>query len=910
MNLLQSKLRMPPVRREHIPRPRLRALLRPGLEGRLILLSAPAGFGKTSLLSEWVQSLDLPVAWLSLDEQDNAWPRFLAYLLTAVQAVDASVGTGLLGTLETPQLPTFESARAALPTELAAVRKPFALILDDFHAILDPQVHDLLTCLVDSGPADMRLVISGRSDPPWPVGRLRAAGALTEVRAADLRFTLDEASQLLNDTLALHLSQQDLSTVEERTEGWIAGLHLAALSLRNQADRPGFLQAFAGSDRFVLDYLMEEVLSQQPPEVCTFLLETSLLDRFSAPLCDAVTGRADSQAMLRRLEADNLFVEPLDSERSWYAYHSLMRSFLVSVQKQRDPRGAAAIHLRASHWYEANGDILDAIQHGLAAEDYQRIGHLIRASGLALVFQGELSTVLTWLHSYSETWLRTGPWLRIAQLWAHSFSTDAPAIADELRETKELVQEGLHALEDRPDSPKILELRHALAHLTAIEANVAVMSGRHAEAAQLARQALAGLPTSDSTTRRYAFVCLGMALRHQGELREAMDALAAADPPEAGVDQTAAPARGLATLAGVQIWMGRLQEAEATCRRLLSLHDEHLSRCGRRLPIAAFGYARLSEILLQRNELDEALRLAQESHLLAVQWQQTDALFESHTQLARARLARGDAPGAFALLHALETQMRVSSPWLHDMTCVEEARLCLMCARDPACLDRARAWAREHPLPADGKLVFRDHTLYLTHAQLMLWEAREDRSRARAAAELTRKVMRLLEPTDALGLLLQACLLCALSESALGQSGEALSHLLECLHRAEPRGYVRLFADHGPAVGAMLARVPATDPSHVYAQRLAQVMADDRSSAKARQGTPQLPARVAMQEPLSERELDVLRLLATTLSSSEIADELGVATSTVRSHTKAIYSKLEVHNRLEAVDQARSLGLL
>jgi len=439
---------------------------------------------------------------------------------------------------------------------------------------------------------------------------------------------------------------------------------------------------------------------------------------------------------------------------------------------------------------------------------------------------------------------------------------------------------------------------------------VAVMSGRHADAAHLARQALAGLPPGDTTTRQYAFVCLGMALRHQGELQAAVEALTAANPSGTDPDQTASPARGLATLAGIQIWMGRLQESESTCRRLLSLHDEYLSRCGRRLPIAAFGYARLSEIMRQRNQLPEALRLAQESHLLAVQWQQTDALFESTTQLARVRLACGEAAGVLPLLHALETQLRDSSPWLHALTRAEEARLCLMCAHDPACLDRARAWGREYPLPADGRLVFRDHPLYLAHAQLMLWEAREDRSRARAAVELTRKLMVLLEPTEALGLLLQACILHALSESALGQADEALSHLVECLHRAEPRGYVRLFVDHGPVLGALLARVPTSDMSYSYAQNLARAIADDRALASAGDGRPRQPAPVPMTEPLSERELDVLRLLATALSSTEIADELCVATSTVRSHTKAIYSKLGVHTRLEAVDQARSLGLL
>ena len=909
MNLLQTKLRIPPVRRERVPRPRLHAVLQDGLDRRLILVSAPAGFGKTTLVCEWLETLGLPVAWLSLDEQDNAWPRFLAYLLASLQGIDPGVGAGMLGALESPQRPPLDSLLEALPEELAALRRPFVLVLDDFHAILDPQVHELLTYIIDNQPPGMRMVLSGRADPPWPIGRLRATGALTEVRAGDLRFTLDEAGRLLNQDLHLNLTDVDLSTLEVRTEGWVTGLHLAALSLQNAPDRHGFVQAFAGSDRFVLDYLMEEVLAQQPPDVCTFLLQTSLLDRFSASLCDYVLDRRDSQAMLRRLEAANLFVVPLDGERLWFAYHSLMRSFLRSVQLQRDPGGAAETHRRASQWYEVNGDVIDAIQYALEARDHERIGQLIRANGLALVFQGELESVLGWLHAYTETWLRAGPWLRIAQLWAHSFSGEASTMGEELAESRELVREGLRALEDEPDSSKVVELRHALAHLTAIEANLAVMDGRHAEAITLARQALSGLPLSDRTTRRYAFVCLGMALRQQGELRAAADALAEADSPGQDLEHAPAPARGLATLAGIQIWMGQLDEAEATCRRILALHEDYLRRCGRRLPIAAFGYARLSEVQRQRDRLEEALRAARESRALAEQWQQTDALFESYTHLARALQAAGDPAAALSLLHRLQRVVQERSPWLHALSRAEEARLCVRSAHDPACIERARAWEREYPLPPDGDLVFRDHPLYLAHAQLLLHESRTDRARAQAGLALARRILRLLEPTDALGLQLEAGLLCALFEACLGSTGEALAHLLDCLHRAEPRGYVRLFLDYGPAADALLAKVPASDPAYAYALSLRRVQAPLAATA------PVPPAAGAtrppgLEEPLSQRELEVLRLLASTLSSSEIADELCVATSTVRSHTKAVYGKLGVHTRLEALDVARELGLI
>ena len=910
MNLLQTKLRMPPVRREHVPRPRLHRLLRAGLDGRLTLVSAPAGFGKTTLLCEWLQEMDLPVAWLSLDEHDNSWPRFLAYLLASLQMLDPEVGTTLLGALESPQLPPLDTLLSALPAEVGRIHRPFVLVLDDFHVILDPQVHDLLTYVVDNQPSDMHLVLCGRSDPPWPLGRLRATGALTEVRATDLRFTLDEAGTLLNEVLALSLSVQDLSTLEGRTEGWIAGLHLAAMSLKVAPDRHAFVEAFAGSDRFVLDYLMEEVLSGQPPDIRSFLLETSLLDRFNAGLCDRVTGRTDSESMLRRLEAANLFVVPLDNERLWYAYHSLMRSFLRSIQKAQDPQRVADLHLRASEWYEAHGDIVDAIQHAQRAEDHERIGQLLQSNGLALVFQGELSTMLTWLHGYSETWLRAGPWLRVAQLWAHSFSAEASIMLPELTETRELLLEGLRAREDEPASQQADSLRHALAHLTAIEANLAVMDGRHTQAVDLARQALAGLPARDTVTRRYCSVCLGMALRHLGDLQGATEALTLADSPPGELDRAPAPARGLATRAAIQVWMGQLDEAEVTCRRMIALHDDYLRRCGRRLPIAAFGYARLSDIRRERNDLDQALRLARESRLLAEQWQQTDALFESYLQLARALHASGDPQAALALLRRLETLVADRSPWLHAVTRAYEARLCVACAPDSACLDRAQRWAREQPLPAASQLTFRDHPLYLTHAQLMLSDSTTNRDRARSGLELVHRVLRLLEPSGALGLTLQASVLLALFENALGRPAEALATLAGCLGKAEPRGYVRLFLEQGAPMYALLGKLLSADPSFGFAQALRDAFAGQGPAAAPGHESRGRPGTTIMEEPLSDRELDVLRLLVTTLASSEIADHLCVATSTVRSHTKAIYGKLGVHTRLEAIDQARELGLI
>jgi LuxR family maltose regulon positive regulatory protein len=358
------------------------------------------------------------------------------------------------------------------------------------------------------------------------------------------------------------------------------------------------------------------------------------------------------------------------------------------------------------------------------------------------------------------------------------------------------------------------------------------------------------------------------------------------------------------------MWLGQLDQAEATCRRMIALHDDYLRRCGRRLPIAAFGYARLSDIRRERNDLDQALRLALESRSLAEQWQQTDALFESYLQLARALHASGDPDSALALLRRLETLVADRSPWLHSITRAHEAGLCVACAADPACLDRAHRWARDQPLPANSRFVFRDHPLYLSHAQLLLHDGRTDQAGARSGLELVRNVLKLLEPSGALGLTLQASVIRALLEDALGRPADALATLADCLRRAEPCGYVRLFLDQGAPMNALLGKLLSADPSFGYARALRDAFAVQgplRALQQEARGRPGIPA---MEEPLSERELDVLRLLASTMASSEIADRLCVATSTVRSHTKAIYGKLGVHTRLEAIDQARELGLI
>jgi len=395
--LLTTKLYIPPIRPDRVPRPRLIERLNEGLHRKLTLLSAPAGFGKTTLLSEWTRQSALPVAWVSLDVGDSDPARFWAYFIAALQTIHQSVGEPALAALQSPQPPWLEGLLTGLINEIAQAPAPFVLVLDDFHMIAGQPIHDGITFLLGNLPPQMHLIVSSRADPPWPLARLRARRDMTELRVDDLRFTSAEAASFLNEVMKLELSPGDVAALEERTEGWIVGLQMAALSMRGREDVSGFIKAFSGSHRFILDYLVEEVVDRQPRDIQEFLLKTSILERVTAPLCDAVTGANDGQTILAQLEQANLFLVPLDDERRWYRYHHLFADLLRNRLAQVWPDRVPTLHRRASEWYDSKGQIVEAVGHALMTGDVEWIESLVAANALAVIYHGELATVARWL---------------------------------------------------------------------------------------------------------------------------------------------------------------------------------------------------------------------------------------------------------------------------------------------------------------------------------------------------------------------------------------------------------------------------------------------------------------------------------------------------------------------------------
>ena len=926
--LLATKLYIPPVRPERVPRPRLLERLEAGLDRKLTLISAPAGFGKTTLIGECAARCGHPVAWVSLDKGDNEPVQFWTYVVAALQTIPQIKGTELgqpvLAIFRSSQPPPMETLLSGLINQLVEITKPFVLVLDDLHEITNPQINDALALLLENQPPQMHLVISSRSDPPWPLARWRASGQVIELRTDDLRFTPAEAATFLNDVMGLDLSADDVAALDARTEGWIAGLQLAALALQGTHSRQGrdagsFLKAFSGSHRFILDYLVEEVLDRQTAGIQEFLLQTSILERLTAPLCDAVrcgtsSNRRDpassnrrgsrgegSQAILERLERANLFLVPLDDERRWYRYHHLFADLLRSRLEQDHHEHVSTLHRRASAWCEKQGLISEAVGHALAAGDVERVEHMARQNVLATMDQGELTTFVGLIDALPDEVVISRPWLCIAHAWALVFAGQLDAVELRLKSTETTLDRFGDAGRADGHALSTVEGRHIKGHIAAIRAYAAALRGDMPRSAELTHEALEHLPEEDLAVRGLSAGLLGSVLRWSGDLVAAAQSLerAMAITQAAGDSRTVVEA--LCSLAAVQLAQGQLHKTVATCRDAQRLADEHGRRGGQRLPIVTSGYNLMSQVLREWNDLDGALRRAREGIELSEQWGWPEGLALGYRRRARALQAIGDPEGAHRAIEQARQAASGLSPWFGAHMAAHQARLWLAQGN----LTAASHWAQESGLRAGDEPDYQSTDDYSAFARVLIAQGRLDE-----ASGLLTRLAEMTGAAGAMSYLIETLVLQALTLQAQGQDDQALTALERALTLAEPEGYVRTFIDEGPQMGRLLRRAVVQGITVDYAGKLLAAL--EKEATKAAAPPPDLSggALPPLLEPLSPRETEVLRLLTTHLSHAEMAEELVVSVNTVRSHVKNIYGKLDVHSRMEAVERARELGLL
>jgi LuxR family transcriptional regulator, maltose regulon positive regulatory protein len=901
--LLETKLYAPRLRRGLVARPRLSERLGRGAESKLTLISAPAGFGKTTLLAEWLAASPAgqhSLAWLSLDQNDNQPASFWTYLITALQSVTPGNGAAALSLLQGPQTPPIETILATLLNELSGVPNDTVLVLDDYHLIEAHDIQDGVAFLLEHLPPQIHLVIATRADPALPLARLRARGELVEIRAADLRFTPDEAAAYLNEVMGLELAASDVAALEGRTEGWIAALQLAALSMQGRDDVAGFIAAFAGDDRYIVDYLVEEVLRRQPEDVRTFLLQTSILGRMSGPLCDAVTGQDGGKAMLEALDRGNLFLVPLDDRRRWYRYHQLFADVLRAHLEQEQPEQVPGLHRRASEWFEKNGTQSEAIRHALAGADFERAATLVELAIPAMRQSRQEATALAWLRALPDEVIAVRPVLSVHYAGALLLDGKLEGVEARLRDAELWLDStgDLGRVASAKSAPPIVASQAGLRELpTAIaifRAAQALAVGDVAGTIRFARQALEVVADDDFVFRGSAEGFLGLTAWRNGDLEEGHRRYlaCAANLERAGYISDVV---GCAiSLADIRIAQGRLGDALATYEQGL----ERATPLG--APVvrgAADMHTGIAELFLERNELD-----ATANHLGASAELGWPAALEQNpyrwrVAMARFRMAEGDLDAALGLLEEADDQY-VSHflPQVRPVAALR-ARVRLRQGR----LAEAQRWASDAGLSSDDDLVYLREFEHITLARVLLARSIQDRPSLAPAAGLLDRLLRAADNGSRIGSVVEVLVLQALESQIRGDVPAALAPLARALTLAEPEGYVRLFVDEGTQMAALLQAAAKRGLAPTYVRALQSAF---------RPGEHRGHIDQALIEPLSEREVDVLRLLATDLDGPDIASELVVSLHTVRSHTKSIYAKLGVNNRRAAVSRAAELDLL
>ena len=883
-DLLTTKLFAPRSRPGAVLRRSLIELLKSADGCALVLVSAPAGFGKTSLIAQWTDAEDRRTAWLSLDSGDDDATRFWQYIVAALQEVDPRIASSAAELLASPQPPPVETVAGLVVNDLAAASDRVRIVLDDYHHVEDEALHASVLFLVEHLPTAAQVVVITRADPPWPLARLRAQGAVAEIRAADLRFSDDEASMLLR-AAGLGLSDEDIRVLEARTEGWVAGLKLAALSLRNHSDTATFIQNFAGSHRFVLDYLAQEVLDQQSDETRRFLIRTSVLDRLSGELCGALAECADGQQRLEALESQNLFIEPLDDNRTWFRYHQLFADVLRARLAEDAPGSEHELHRRAAQWFEEHGFLSEAVGHALQAGDPDWSASLVAMSASATFLVGSQSLFLRWCSELPTHAIESHPELALGKAWARFVIADFEGMFPAL-------ETAAAAIERFGTGEAHAALR---AQLDGIRAWVSYQTGDLETAAVLAASALQHLPEQSLVPSQVVACARGYSLLLLGRLDEARDvarktAIASREARDAVDECLAIALEGQADLIE-----GRLVDAARRYERAIEAGTVN----GEPLPPVGIAQVQLAEILRERNELEAARDLldtaiaACERSMGLPEW-----VFEGRVTLARCQLALGDPTGARDQAKRADRLLREELEPGGMEPIVGRAlgyRLRYWLAAGEVA--QAAEWLERRGVSTEGRTK-RDEPLVVELALTLLAQGR-----ATDALDLAERMLEASQPQP--GTVVEAAVIKGKALEELGRAEDAAAQIARALALAAPDGYARLFVDQGSVMADLIER--ARPAGRAVGDRADAILAAIRADAPreaAAQSAPTLP------ESLNERELALLKLFAEGRTNGDIADELYLSINTVKWHARNLYGKLGVSGRAQAVARGTELGIL
>lgn len=914
-SLLMTKLYIPPVPQELVSRPRLIEHLASGIHRKLTLVSAPAGFGKTTLLSEWIgqktgprSHTQPPFAWLSLDRDDNDPARFWTYVIASLQTIRPDLGESCLRLLQSPSQVPIDSILTTLINDIATKLETFVLALDDYHLIESQSIHEAMTFLLNHLPPNAHMVIAGRADPPLPLAGLRGRGQLNEMRTADLRFTSEEATAFFKQSMALDLSDEDITALENRTEGWIASLQMAGMSMQGRDDITGFINDFSGTHHYIMDYLTEEVLQRQEEIIRTFLLQTSILDRLSGPLCNFIVDQEDCQETLEQLASANLFIVSLDDERGWFRYHQLFADLLRNQLKKTHPDLLPGLHKRASQWFENEGMMAEAVHHALETQDYERAADLIESIAVPLISESRLSAPREWLAKLPSELILTRPWLCVSLASVHLTAGEFDVAEEFLKTAESLVinQKDTKFLKSEQDYARIR------GQMIALRATLTSVKGDTANTIELCQQALEELPEDQPTARCLLTWNLGTAHWIKGELSSACRYLDEAIELSQSTDNFFLALVCLGYKADIQAKQGQLHEAAATDRRAIELGTEWGG--GDPLPATSFAYISMAQVLYQWNKVDEAMVHLKRGIELSREGADSIVAMMAFPGLA---LLNKIQDTQSAVSQTLDQAKRIASAThnlvISNMVNAWVARLAL--ARGD--LPTAERWAESREsddLSLNHIPDARQEFAYLTLVRVHM---------ARGSSEEIQIILERLrywaEAEERTSSVIEILILQSIALHALGKTDLAVQTVEHALSLAEPENYVRIFIDEGKPMQELLRLVALHDGSSNYVRELIKAFKSSTpvdpetiGSLKTERSAfaPKVPYPSIISRPLSARELEVLRLMAAGATSQGIADELFLSVGTVKKHTENIYSKLGVHKRMLAVTLAQELGLL